>query len=149
MTVASSLPASPVRARITSPFRRLTLAPVVWVIAGISFVVHVLVGARVLVGSDYGYFRDELYTMAMSHHPALGYVDVPPLVPWITLIPRFLTDNALWAIHGISALGLRWDDPPDRADGPAPRRRGMGPGACCRGNSDGTRLYGARLAVHL
>ncbi len=24
--------------------------------------------------------------------------------PWITLIPRFLTGNALWAIHVISAL---------------------------------------------
>ena len=31
-------------------------------------------------------------------------MDVPPLVPWITLIPRFLTGNALWAIHVISAL---------------------------------------------
>src|SRR5205085_9899435 len=40
----------------------------------------------------------------MSQHPAFGYVDVPPLVPWITLIPRFLTGNALWAIHVISAL---------------------------------------------
>src|SRR5262245_44060956 len=42
--------------------------------------------------------------MAMSQHPAFGYVDVSPLVPWITLIPRFLTGNALWAIHVISAL---------------------------------------------
>ena len=57
-----------------------------------------------LVGNNYGYFRDELYVMAMSQHPAFGYVDVPPLVPWITLIPRFLTGNALWAIHVISAL---------------------------------------------
>ena len=68
------------------------------IIAGISFLVHVL------VGNNYGYFRDELYVMAMSQHPAFGYVDVPPLVPWITLIPRFLTGNALWAIHVISAL---------------------------------------------
>jgi hypothetical protein len=86
------------RAGIANLFRRLDLAPAVWIIAGLSF------GAHVLVGTNYGYFRDELYFMAMSHHPALGYVDVPPLVPWITLIPRFLTGNALWAIHVISAL---------------------------------------------
>ncbi len=83
---------------ITSLLRRINLAPSVLIIAGVSFLAHVL------VGNNYGYFRDELYFMAMSHHPAFGYVDVPPLVPWITLIPRFLTGNALWAIHVISAL---------------------------------------------
>src|SRR5262249_53985849 len=40
----------------------------------------------------------------MSQHPAFGYMDVPPLVPWIAQIPRLLTGNALWAIHLISAL---------------------------------------------
>ncbi|HEX8036401.1 MAG TPA: hypothetical protein VF510_21265, partial [Ktedonobacterales bacterium] len=76
--------------------RRIDLAPAVLIIAGISFLAHIL------VGNNYGYFRDELYVMAMSQHPDFGYVDVPPLLPWITLIPRFLTGNALWAIHVIS-----------------------------------------------
>src|SRR5438132_894694 len=90
--------ASSVRTGIATLYRRADLAPSVLIIAGISFLAHVL------VGDNYGYFRDELYVMAMSHHPAFGYVDVPPLVPWITLIPRLLTGNALWAIHVISAL---------------------------------------------
>src|SRR6266849_5429773 len=85
-------------AGITNLLRRADLAPDVLIIAGISFLAHVL------VGNNYGYFRDELYVMAMSQHPAFGYVDVPPLVPWITLIPRLLTGNALWVIHVISAL---------------------------------------------
>jgi hypothetical protein len=93
MSVVASL-----RAGIASLFRHLDLSPAVFLIAGISFIVHVI------FANSYGYFRDELYVMAMSHHPAFGYVDVPPLVPWITLIPRFLTGNALWAIHIISAL---------------------------------------------
>ena len=67
--------ASSMRGGITNLFRRANLAPAVWVIAGVSFLAHVL------VGNNYGYFRDELYFMAMSHHPAFGYVDVPPLVP--------------------------------------------------------------------
>ena len=86
------------RVGVTTLFRRADLAPSVLVIAGLSFLAHVL------VGNNYGYFRDELYVLAMSNHPAFGYTDVPPLVPWITLIPRFLTGNALWAIHVISAL---------------------------------------------
>ncbi len=90
--------ASSLRVGITYLYRRADLAPAVLIIAGISFLAHVL------VGDNYGYFRDELYVMAMSQHPAFGYVDVPPLVPWITLIPRFLIGNALWAIHVISAL---------------------------------------------
>jgi hypothetical protein len=90
--------AASLRTGIANLYRRLDLAPAVLIIAGISFLAHVL------VGGNYGYFRDELYVLAMSQHPAFGYVDVPPLVPWITLIPRFLTGNALWAIHLISAL---------------------------------------------
>ena len=90
--------ASSLRAGITNLYRRADLAPAVLIVAGISFVAHVL------VGDNYGYFRDELYVLAMSQHPAFGYVDVPPLVPWITLFPRLLTGNALWAIHVISAL---------------------------------------------
>src|SRR5713226_6375855 len=91
-------PVSSLHASITTLLRRVDLAPGVLIVASVSFVAHVL------VGNNYGYFRDELYVMAMSHHPGFGYVDVPPLVPWITLIPRFLTGNALWAIHVISAL---------------------------------------------
>jgi hypothetical protein len=84
--------------RVVTGIRRINLASAVLIIAGVSFLAHVL------VGNNYGYFRDELYLTAMSQHPAFGYVDVPPLVPWITLIPRFLTGNALWALHVISAL---------------------------------------------
>ena len=135
--------ASSVRTGIATLYRRVGLAPVVLIIAGLSFVAHVL------VGNNYGYFRDELYVLAMSQHPAFGYVDVPPLVPWITLLPRLLTGNALWAIHLISALvcagtiiltglmarllgGTRWVQGLRR------------PGIC-----DGPRPDGKRLHLHL
>jgi hypothetical protein len=85
MSAASSL-----HAGITTLLRRADLAPAVLIIAGTSFLAHVL------VGDNYGYFRDELYGLAMSQHPAFGYVDVPPLVPWITLIPRLLTGHDIF-----------------------------------------------------
>src|SRR5260370_30155170 len=90
--------ASSLRAGITNLYRRADLAPAVLIIAGISFLAHVL------VGNNYGYFRDELYVLAMGQHPAFGYVDVPPLVPSITLLPRFLTANPLCPIHVLSPL---------------------------------------------
>ncbi len=96
--VGAMFTASSLRSGITTLLRRANLAPSVLIVAFISFLTHVL------VGDNYGYFRDELYVLAMSQHPAFGYVDVPPLVPWITLLPRLLTGNALWAIHVISAL---------------------------------------------
>src|SRR5579863_1347313 len=98
MSISLETTSGSVRAGITTLFRRVDLAPAVWIIAGTSFVVHVI------FGNNYGYMRDELYLMAMSQHPGFGYVDVPPLVPWITLIPRVLTGNALWALHVITAL---------------------------------------------
>ena len=62
--------AASLRAGITNLYRRADLAPAVLIIAGISFVVHVL------VGNNYGYFRDELYLMAMSH--------IPPSAMWMS-----------------------------------------------------------------
>jgi hypothetical protein len=87
--------ASLLRAGITTLLRRADLAPAVLIVAFISLLAHVL------VGDDYGYFRDELYVLAMSQHPAFGYVDVPPLVPWITLLPRLLTGSVFLLDEGL------------------------------------------------
>lgn len=64
-----------------------------WALAAIVLVAHLATSA------GYGYFRDELYYVACSAHPALGYVDFPPLLAW-WLGP--------WrAIAGDSTLALR------------------------------------------
>src|SRR5258708_13450679 len=87
--VAAVPAATSLRAGIITLLRRADLAPAVLIIAGISFVAHVI------FGTNYGYFRDELYVMAMSHHPPLGYVAIPPRFPCITLFPPFLTATPL------------------------------------------------------
>jgi hypothetical protein len=47
----------------------------------------------------YGYHNDELYFIACGAHLDLGYVDHPPLVPWIA--------RAATAVFGDSVAGLR------------------------------------------
>ncbi|MFL5308985.1 MAG: ArnT family glycosyltransferase [Myxococcales bacterium] len=47
------------------------------VAAALTFLVHLIANPH------YGYFRDELYFIACGRHPALGYVDQPPLAPLI------------------------------------------------------------------
>ena len=46
----------------------------------------------------YGYFRDALYYLACSHHLALGYVDLPPLFPFIAWIGRHTLGTSLPAL---------------------------------------------------
>lgn len=53
---------------------------------------------------DYGFFGDELYTIALSRHPAWGYVDLPPLVPALVAISRALLGESLFAMHVFPAL---------------------------------------------
>ena len=81
----------------------INAAPVVWVIAGVAFFIQALAGSH-LIGHDYGHDSDELYVMALSRHPASGYVDAPPLLPWVLVLTRLTAGNALRAIHTISAL---------------------------------------------
>src|SRR5437764_1684538 len=45
--------------------------------AAITFLVHLVANPH------YGYFRDELYFIVCGRHPAIGYVDQPPLAPLI------------------------------------------------------------------
>ena len=52
----------------------------------------------------YGFFSDELYTIALSRHLAFGYVDLPPLVPALVALSRALLGESLFALHIFPAL---------------------------------------------
>ncbi len=54
--------------------------------------------------NQYGYFRDEFDYMACGNHLAWGYVDHPPLVPFLTKISRLLLGDSLRRIRIIPAL---------------------------------------------
>src|SRR5437763_14808519 len=55
-------------------------------------------------GGSYGYFIDELYYLACARHLALGYVDQPPMIAFITWIGAHLFGEWLRAIHIFPAL---------------------------------------------
>jgi len=59
---------------------------------------------QILAGTGYGFFADELYTIALSKHLAFGYVDLPPLVPLIAALSRMLLGESLIAMHILPAL---------------------------------------------
>ena len=69
-----------------------------WLLVALSAVPLVvqLVG---LLTPGYSYFIDEFYYFACAARPAFGYVDHPPLAPWILALTR--------PVLGDSLLGLR------------------------------------------
>src|SRR6266403_6272862 len=72
--------------------------PVVFFLALANFLLHLYFNNR------YGYFRDEFDYMACGDHLAWGYVDQPPLVPFLIRISRLLLGDSLRSIRIIPAL---------------------------------------------
>lgn len=52
----------------------------------------------------YGYFRDEFDYMACGDHLAWGYVDQPPLVPFLIKLCRLILGDSLRSVRFIPAL---------------------------------------------
>lgn len=65
-----------------------------------SFALHLLP----IITGGYGYFRDELYYLACAQHPAIGYVDHPPLSIWILGAFVSLFGDSLFALRTIPAI---------------------------------------------
>jgi hypothetical protein len=77
-------------------FSRLSL--VIMIGAVVKFALHLY------IAPGYGFFFDELYTIALSRHLAFGYVDLPPLVPALVALSRFLLGESLFAMHIVPAF---------------------------------------------
>jgi hypothetical protein len=67
-------------------------------LGGLSILAGLAV-ARVLLQAlgvhHYGFFRDELYYIACSHHLAWGYIDQPPLIALVAWAARHLLGDSL------------------------------------------------------
>src|SRR5438874_6986504 len=71
---------------------------VIWAIALAKFVFHLYSNNR------YGYFRDEFDYISCGDHLQWGYVDQPPLVPFLIHLCRTVLGDSLRAIRFIPAL---------------------------------------------
>ena len=67
-------------------------------LALVTLLLHFLFNGR------YGYFIDEYYYIACSDHPALGYVDHPPLSIAILAVWRGLFGDSLFALRFLPAV---------------------------------------------
>jgi hypothetical protein len=84
-----------------SPIRQspmMTGMVMIWAIASANFLFHLYFNNR------YGYFRDEFDYMACGDHLAWGYVDQPPLIPFLIHICRAVLGDSLRAIRFVPAL---------------------------------------------
>lgn len=70
----------------------------IWGIALAKFALHIYFNNR------YGYFIDEFDYMACGNHLAWGYVDQPPLIPFLVHISRAVLGDSLRAIRFVPAL---------------------------------------------
>jgi len=57
-----------------------------------------------LLPFEYGYFRDELYYIVLSDNLDFGYVDIPPLVPFLLAIVRFFLGTSFISLHLLPAV---------------------------------------------
>lgn len=78
--------------------RTLSDMAIIWAIALTVFLLHVYFNNR------YGYFRDEFDYMACGNHLAWGYVDQPPLIPFLVRVCRAVFGNSLRSIRLVPAL---------------------------------------------
>lgn len=70
--------------------------------SGVVLLIHVLLSGR------YGYFRDELYFLDCARHLAWGYVDMAPMIAFISRLALALGGSlhVLRAIAGIGGAGI-------------------------------------------
>jgi hypothetical protein len=74
---------------------------------GMLIVIVIALGRFILhcyFNNQYGYFRDEFDYMACGNHLAWGYVDQPPLIPFLIHICRAILGDSLRSIRFIPAV---------------------------------------------
>ena len=84
--------------RIRRPRKlRVKLQPVAYAVAILTVALHLAFNHR------FGYYRDELYFIDCARHLAWGYVDQPPLAPFVAWLAAPF-GYAVWALRFLPAI---------------------------------------------
>src|SRR5205807_10171439 len=70
----------------------------------IALLVAAKVGITMAVADRYGWHRDELYYLASSRHLALGYVDYPPITPFLARLDQVIFPGSLPGLRLLTVL---------------------------------------------
>ena len=77
-------------------------------VRGLPLTVYLLAALKfagtLAFSSRYGFHRDEMYYLASSRHPALGYVDYPPITPMLARFDTLIFGTALWSLRLLPIL---------------------------------------------
>lgn len=76
---------------------------------GMLIVIAIALGKLILhcvFNNRYGYFRDEFDYLACGDHLAWGYVDQPPLLPFLVRVSREVLGESLRSIRFLPALAI-------------------------------------------
>jgi hypothetical protein len=93
--------------KIPAPSPGSTREPQTFFAGGMLIVVAIALGKLVfhcVFNNRYGYFRDEFDYMSCGDHLAWGYVDQPPLLPFLVRISRVVLGDSLRSIRLLPAL---------------------------------------------
>lgn len=77
--------------------------------SGMFFVVAIALAKLVfhcIFNNRYGYFRDEFDYIACGRHLAGGYVDQPPLIPFLTRLSELSLGDSLRSVRFVPALAI-------------------------------------------
>src|SRR6266550_3763849 len=88
---------------LSAPEKRAFLSdgmPIVLAMAAALLLIHCIFNNR------YDYFRDEFDYLACAKHLAWGYVDQPPLIPWLTRLCLLTLGGSLPALAMSGAVVL-------------------------------------------
>ena len=91
-------------ARKIGTYRAYTNHILLLVLAGAALIIHFLTNIYLLRYSGYGFHGDELYFIACGDHLAWGYVDLPPLVPFLAHVARRLMGDSLFSFRFFPAV---------------------------------------------
>ncbi len=71
-------------------------------VAPLLVVVAVKVVVNLAVASRYGWHRDELYYADTGRHLSFGYVDFPPITPWLARVSSVLFGQSLVGLRSLA-----------------------------------------------